>query len=305
MDKKENSKIDVKTYINQFNIIDNEEADLLYCEKFNTKDTKLLHCENLSKLLYSAILNKFRITISEDDYQYFKEYQERMFDLVENLRELTSATIPMVFDYLTEINPYLPDIIIMLWCLPRTDQYLSKKIYNNKYKQNIQKYNIKIIKNIENGVIKNFCIETLTKTNSVPVHCIDYLWLYMNGLSFDFSFYNQEGAQYIGFEIPESDENNKNKDEDETFINFGFNMEYMLEMGLGQVVYRSDPLAKGSFRNFLKNIIFDANVVKNLLSSQSTNNLKTQLRNIIRNPKKYFGDTATQIPEEISQLVNL
>lgn len=287
MDNKANNKMDVKTYISQFNIVDNEDIDFL-------------HCENLSKLLYSAILNKFRITISKDDYQYFKEYQERMFDLVENLRELTSATIPIVFDYLTEINPYLPDIIIMLWCLPRSDQYLSKKIYTNRYKQNIQKYNIKLIKNIENNVIKNFCLETLTKTNNVPVHCIDYLWMYMNGLSFDFTFYNQEGAQYIGFEIPESDENNK----DETFINFGFNMEYMLEMGLGQVVYKSDPLAKGSLRNFLKNIIFDVNVVKKLLSSQSNNNLKIQLKNIIKNPTKYFGDTVNQIPEELCQLVN-
>ena len=286
-----NSKINVKTYISQFNIIDNEELDIL-------------HCVNLSNLLYKAILNKFRITIPEDNYQYFKEYQERMFDLVENLRELTSATIPIVFNYLTKINPCLPDIIIMLWCLPRTDSYLSKKIYTSKYKQNIEKYNCKIIKNIENNVIKNFCVETLTKTNNVPVHCIDYLWLYMNGLSFDFTFYNLEGGQYIGFEIPEQNNNYEEKNSTELFIKFGFGIEYMLDMGLGKVVYDSDPLNKGSFRNFLKRIIFDIDMMKNLLSSPSGNNLKNQLRNISKNPTKYFGDLIIQFPEEILQMIN-
>lgn len=281
-------KLDVKMYISQFNIIDNEEIDIL-------------HCKNLSHLLYSAILNKFKITISEEDYIHFKEYQERMFDLVENLREMTSATVPIVFDYLTEINPYLPDIIIMLWCLPRSDVYLSKRIYNNRYKQNIQKYNIKIVKNIHNNVVKNFCVETLSKTNNVPVHCIDYLWLYMNGLSFDFTFYNYDSAAYIGFEMPKEESHENCID---TFIKFGFNMEYMLEIGLGQTVYESDPTNKGSFRNFLKNILCDEIAVKNLLLCESKNNFKHQLRNISKNIPKYFGENLRKFPEEILEMIN-
>lgn len=273
--------MDIKQYIKQFNIIGND-SDLNY--------------NILSQLLYSAILNKFKIIINEEEYKYFKEYQERIFDLIENLRELSTATIPIVLDYLEKINHYLPDIIIMLWCLPRTDNYLSKRIYNNHYKQNIIKYNYKIIKNINNEVIKNFCIETLTKTNNVPVHCIDYIWYYMNAISLEFSFYNTESCTYIGFTMPDSI--------DDDYINFGFNMEYMLEMGLGKVTYDNDPSSKGSFRNLLKKFIIEPELVKKMLTIPTNHNYRKQLINICNNPIKYFEDMPISISQDIMDLVN-
>ncbi|XWV25324.1 hypothetical protein QJ856_gp0446 [Tupanvirus deep ocean] len=279
-----NKKMDVKTYIDQFNVIGIDE---------------FINCDNISQILYAAILNRFMINMSEEEYVYFKEYQERVFDLVENLRELTTATIPIVLNYLDKINPYLADIIIMLWCMPRTDNFLSKRMYNNKYKENIKKYNMKMIKNIENIVIRNFCIETLTKTNYVPIHCIDYIWFYMNTLSLEFTFYNTESSAYIGFIMPE--QTDKNGD---TYIDFGFNMEYLLDLGLGQVIYVNDLSKKGSFRNFLKNFVTNKILVEKLLTSNTKNTYRQQLINISKNPSKYFGDTLTLIPEEILDLVN-
>ena len=287
------NKMDIKTYINQFSVLGKDD----------------INCDNLSQMLYSALLNKFRVEFTKEEYGYFKEYQERVFNLVENLREMNSATISLVFDYISKINNYLVDIIIMLWCLPRSDNLLSKRIYNVCYKENIQKYNEKLIKNICHKVMENFCIETLTKTNYVPIHCIDYIWFYMNTISMEFTFYNSESSKYIGFIMPENNEHNKHNkhnkhNENDEYIKFEFNMEYMLDLGLGQVIYDNDPVRKCSFRFFLKNIMIDINVVKKLLTGKTASNLKKQLLNISKNPSKYFGDNFFCFPKEIVDELN-
>lgn len=262
----------VETYIEQFNILEKGDID----------------CDNLSYVLYGAILKKFKITMDQDEYAYFKEYQEHIFDLIENLRELNTEIIPIVFDYLNKINHYIPDIIIMLWCFPRTDNFLSKLIYNKNYKLNIQKYNHKLTAHINHYVMKNFCVETLSKTNNIPVHCIDYIWFYMNGISLELSFYNCECGTYIGISMLE---------DDDEYVGFGFNMEYLLEMGLGQIIYEND--SKGTFRNLLKNLVLDFDIVKKLLTVKTKNNYRQQAINICNNPSKYFGDTINEIPKII------
>lgn len=275
-------KMNIITYVDQFNVLGIDE---------------FINCDNTSLILYATILSKFMITITDEEYIYFKEYQERIFNLIENLRKLTPTFISLVFEYLEKINPYLPDIIIMLWCMPRTANYLSKKMYNNKYKEYINKYNHKLIRIIEHRIMKNFCIETLTKNNNVPVHCIDYIWFYMNALSLEFTFYNSDNNSYIGFKISDhTDVKN------EFYVDFGFNMEYMLEMNLGQIAYENDPNQKGSFRNFLKNFVTNSILVEKMLTSKTKHNYKSQILKIIENPSKYFGDILTIVPPDIISL---
>lgn len=266
--------MEIEEYFKQFHIIDDEGME---------------YRMELSKKLYRAILNKFRITMDEDEYYQFKEYQERVFNLVENLRELDSNIIPLVFDYLQDVNVYLIDIIIMLWCLPRTDNYLSKKMYDKKYKELISLYHYKMVENINHKGVENFCIETISKTNNVPVHCIDYLWYYMGNLSFDFTFYNSNSGAYISFAMPEHNQHDE-------FIFFGFNMEYLLDLGLGKISYLNDPNQKGSFRNFLLKIIANLEVVKKLIQTQ--NNFKKQITAISKDFSRYFGENV-MVPKEI------
>ncbi len=262
----ERSEFDVVEYLNQFNIISAPDID----------------CKKQSEKLYQAILTKFKISMTVDEYEKFKEFQERTYDLVENLRELDVKKIALVLNYLNKDNYYLIDVVIMLWCLPEVIFFLSKKIYFNKYRQNIQKYHHKMIELVEEEPVKNFCFETLTKTNSVPVHCIDYLWLYINNMSFELTFFNSDAGNYISFTMPH--------DQKDEYINLGLNMEYLLELGLGQTIYENDPQSKGSFRNFLKIFVTNTDVITKMSGAPTGKNYKNQLKNILSDPKKYFGD---------------
>lgn len=260
-------------YLNQFNVLGKDEY---------------INCDTISHLLYAAYLNRFIISLTEDEYQLFYEYQNRIYDLVENMRELEPVNIDIILKYLNKQNPYVVDIVIMSWCLPRADDYLSVSRYNNKFKENITKYLNKLIKIIDNQCIKNFCCETLTKTNYVPIHCVDLLWYYMNSTTHEFEFYNMENARYIGFSV--SDHNDT--------ITIGFNMEYLLEMGLGRTTYD----VKGSFRNLLKTFVTNVDVIKMLLSNKT--NYSRQLFNIINDSKKYFDEELPKLPEDIITLIN-
>lgn len=249
--------------------------------------------EDLSKKLYRALLNKFMIDVSFQEYNEIKQYQECIFDLVEDLREKDISFIGEFLNYLDNHDPYLADNTIMIWSLPRTDDYLSKKFYNKKYEENIKKYNCKLVELVEHPVVKNFCIETLSKTNYVPVHCIDILWFYMNILSFELFFYNTNSCYYLGFVMPE-----KRGLWDE-YIEFGLNVPFILEMGLGNVDYLSkksgaleevEELPRGTFKHFIKKFFTSYFLAEKMVSSRCGKNYFSQLRKINDNPSKYFGE---------------
>jgi len=86
----------------------------------------------------------------------------------------------------------------MSWSLPRKNKNWSQKFYDKEYKSYIQKYNHMLVDLKDFYVVKNFCIETLTKNNNVPVHCIDILWPYMSGINIEFNFCNDYLKTYIG-----------------------------------------------------------------------------------------------------------
>lgn len=269
----------IQNYISQFGVLDQDEN---------------MNNDNICGILYAMILKKFRITVSYDEHILLRQYQEKVFDLIENMREHNSTTISYIIDFISDLNQYLADVIIMLWCLPRAYHYNSKNVYNTIYVDNIQKYNNKLVEIIDNTVVKNFCIETLTKTNSVPVHCIDYLWRYMQSLSFEFSFINYSNGDYINITIPD--------DVNDEYIEIGFNMEYILKMGLGQTVYPA-KIEQGSFRNLLKRFVVEPVLVNKLLTSKSKSNYYAQIIKINKNPAKYFGKGFV-IPDKIVNILN-
>lgn len=250
--------MNVKTYLDQFGVLGVDEY---------------MNSDNMCTMLYNLLLHKFRLIYSEEEYEYVLEYQNRVYNLVENLRELTSVTLPVVFDYLENINVYLIDIIIMMWCMPKNDS-MSKRSYNKKYMNCIAKYNSKMVKNINHKSVKNFCFDTLSKSNYVPIHCIDYLWFYMDTLTVEFEFYNTDNAHYLGITHPvvEATKDETAKIEPASII-LGLNLEYLFEMKLGEV----EDSARGTFKNLVKVLVSDSSILKKLLNIPTGQNLRNQL----------------------------
>lgn len=265
---------DASEYVSQFNVIGTISLD---------QETEL-KCDFTSQLLYDAFLKKCQVTLeySAKEHELLKLYQANVFDFVEDMRNLRQTEIKSILTYLDKENEYLADLVIICWCLPRTDMYRSRQNYNNKYKENISKFNPTLVELVDFFVIRNFCIETITKTNSVPVHCIDLLWYYMNGLSLEFSFTNAENSTYISFTMLEDE-----------FIEFTFNLEYLLDFGLGRVVYKSDPLNKGALKDFLKNFVSNPEYVQMLISGNTSQNYIKQLERIAKDPIRYFDEKVT------------
>lgn len=275
MNSTEIDNFDTTEYLNQFDVMGKT-------DKFD--NDAMIHT------LYMALVNKFNMTLDEDQYTLFSIYQEKFYDLMENLIELDVKLISKILSDVHKESEYLSNIIIMSWCLPRAGKYCSKMIYRNKYKQNIRDYNSKLVQLITTEPVANFCIDTLSKKNYVPVHCIDYLWYYMNSVTLILQFYNYDSGANIGI-TPHADHDG------DTCIYLGFNMEYMLEFGLGKVNYFSEAQlnntvtssqSKGSFRMFLINILTNEDIVKNYLSINTSGNYKRQAVAILRNSSKYL-----------------
>ena len=211
-------------------------------------------------------------------------YQDSMFDCVENLRELEPEYIASVFDWLYANQfEYVADIIIMFWSLPRFGSYRSRTSHDIKYEENIRKYNPKIISIINNNSVMKFCIDTLSKTNSVPIHCIDFLWFYSNGLVFDVKFINRDNRSFLTIEM--SDDNS---------ISLGFNLLHILELGLGNIQNRSTTLVK-----MLIAIITNNLTVKSILKTSFGKVFKDDLVVINNNTEKYFDDNLISLPNDV------
>ncbi|QGR53799.1 hypothetical protein [Moumouvirus maliensis] len=275
------SEISPNKFIEQFSIIESDE----------------MNCKYLSFLLYKQILSNYKIQLSFEESQILLEYQRRIHNLLRNLREQESQYILKLFEHLNKIEyNYLIDIIIMWWCLPESNSCFGKKKFNEMYKQYISKYNHKLTNLIECDSMKNFCVEVLARTNSVPVHCIDYLWFYMVNITLEPEFFNSNNGAHISLTIEE------NNDETINFI-FGFNMEYLLYLGLGKINYTIGSNKKFPFVIFLKKFITDLTIVEKLLKSNTASNYKNQIININKNLTEYFGEYLESIPEEILQKI--
>ena len=192
----------------------------------------------------------------------------------------------------------------MLWCLPRIGNIRSKQFFDAQYKENIKKFSYKIVDLIEIEPIKNFCMETISKTNHVPIHCIDYISFYLERVTYEISFCGFSNKDYLGFNLDPSEAISESDLEmncdltPKAPIKICLNMEYFFELGLGSFKYKM-----GQFSTILKIFISDKQIINHILSKKNSTIYKIQLINIHKNPKKFFGEEFT-ITEEISNLIS-
>ncbi|ANB50449.1 hypothetical protein [Powai lake megavirus] len=272
-----NKKFQYQQFIDNSNIIKNDD----------------MNCKYMSHLLYTKILANGKVEMTVQESQIMMQYQNNVHAFIEIIREYDTKNILEILEYLYSIEfEYLVDVIIMWWCLPDINMSFGKKKYNDHYKSLIQQYNHKIIELIDTNILKHFCLETISRTNSIPVHCIDYLWYYMMSISMEPEFYNSNNAMHIKITI-----------QDDEYIGFGFNMERLLYLGLGRINYSKSINPKIPFIKILSTFVSDVNMVKKLLKSNTVSNYKTQMININKNIDLYFGDYLDYIPNEVLNLL--
>lgn len=247
-----------------------------YLKNFNIADCDDINCGDIITVMYNAIINQFKIEIQQEDLQIFQEYQTRLYDLIENLRTLDAQDIINIIEYIDDNHVLLSDVILMMWCTPRAGKYLSQKIYDNVYRKNIQDYNKKITDIIENRVVRQFCLETLSQNRHVPIHCIDYIWFYMYKCIINIKCYNWHCRQYMGIK-PVNIEF-----DDVIELDLGFNIEFIFDMELGKKIYHHDHGNKKSFQEYLWNVINDPENLKSAIQENAINYI-SQIKSLARN----------------------
>lgn len=237
----------------------------IYVNQFDILDNNII-------LLYNFLINKFNISCQEDVYQNFKQYQNKFYVFIENLRDLDIEDIVNVLTYLNDKNMYINDNIIMMWCLPNNN-FLSKIMYRKQYFKLIKTYNHKLINIVNNEIITNFCCNMLTKTTYIPIHCIDILWYYMVSYTLEFAFHNMESAEYIKINFI-----------DDKNIEIGLNMEFLLQSSLGKIIYTNNKIC---FTDILVTLITNKKMINNFMNCATKKNYIKQLVNIYNSKDKY------------------
>lgn len=181
---------EIEPYLSQFGVIGTDET---------------MNSDNMIFILYNAIINRFQVEMTPIEYDLFSQYQCRVYDLVQNMRELSVRDINVILNYLLKDHSELVDIIIMTWCLPR-HTISSKIIYKNHYIANIQKYNHKLLALIDSEFMKGFSIDSLSACVNLPIHCIDYIWHYLSQCKLRFKYCNRESGNFFKIDAKDDDD---------------------------------------------------------------------------------------------------
>lgn len=210
----------------------------LFIQKFITINDEY---KIVANMLYGMYLNKFKTDIEEEIYELIIDHHHDIYKFVEEIRELDIDNIKEIFIELDKLLPCLVDIVIMTWSLPNASDFKTKIMYNNFYVDYIKKYNKKLFQLVEHYTVRNFCMESLIKKNSIPIHCIDILWFWMKSLDnyeIEMYFVNSGSANFINIEKNDND------------LLLGINMEYIFDYGLG-----NESCLYGTFKDFLLRLI--------------------------------------------------
>ena len=252
----------MEKFIDQFNIISDIES---------------------SQKLYELFLNRFEMEILPEEFQKYINFRTRIIELVTALHYLDIDVISSVLLYLTKKNEYLPDIIIMEWSLPINYTTFSQQKYKDDYEKQIEKFNHQLVKLVENETVMNFCLESLTKTNNVPIHCIDILWNYMFKMEIEFEFITHN-PYYLRIEVIEDS------------VLLGINLSVIFNLKLGMHTFSH----KISFFDFIMKLIQNEQYVICFLKSKTGKNFYTQLTEINKyNPKPYSNEKLLEFKKQI------
>lgn len=152
----------------------------------------------------------------------------------------------------------------MAWSQPRVGKYLSNKFYQIKYTENIKNYNWKLTKLLDTKGMNHFCSDTLSKTNKIPIHCLEILWNHIT----NFEIFLTNNPNYISVVM------------EENILTIGINLEQVLKLGLATEIIL--PTIKLFFT--------DKTIADKCLNSSFHKLFLEQYTHIHANFNKYFGE---------------
>lgn len=222
----------------------------------------------LSQKLFSILVTGYFLD-TENSRDVVYEYRERVVSMVQVLRATDVCFIDQVLRYIMTQNPYLTDVVILLWCLPHN--HLSRKRYDACYRELVTTYLGKLCHLVETEPLRNFALEMISRDCRIPPHCIDVIWPHMRNLNFDVIFISRL-VTTIYIRYPECEKFNYETD----YIEIGLNMVYLLDLGLG----------KTGICDVIRKIVTDTDLSKPNLSE----NFCQQVAIIKANWTQYFSD---------------
>lgn len=188
-----------------------------------------LNCGYIGHLHYTCIMKKFGVELTSDEYQVFFEYQTRINDFVASIRTLDMVLVELILEYLYRNDVILTYNVLLLWSVPHFDSYYSRTAFDNKYRDNIEKYNGKITKLLDRKPITEFCLEIISSEQAyVYVHCLEFISGFLTGFCVDIAFHNSSSASFIKINC----EHDKYADTPIT-ITLYINLEYIVNMHIG------------------------------------------------------------------------
>ena len=216
-------------------------------------DEKTFNPDSMAKLLYASILNEFSIKLSTSERKIYSTYVSYMYDLIENLRELDITNLDIYLKKISKKDPYVIDNIIMLWSLPRSEQYMSKIMYYKAYKNNIVDFNNILFDLRNEDYIIHFCLDILSKPSKCPIHCIDIIWNCMdvNKININSIMLARKKFDFIEFNLEDQHE------EDEITLSICLSTSKIDEYGLGNKLN-----SKGKTFNDMINYICNMNKIE-------------------------------------------
>lgn len=216
------------------------------------------------KIYESYKNNSVGLSVAPEDFTFTCDMISNFSRLINDLRERDIEYIEFFLDYMYKKNNDIVNIIIMLWSLPEKDTEYNN--YFDKYKENIQKYNHKLIKLINTEPIKNFCKDVINNNYSTTSHTLDIIWYYLQK-------YENNEINFIG-------DNFKNKIFCKTINGnnlFIVNMKQIIDYGLGNVKYNDNSI---NFQNVIKYLINDEECI-NIYGGENSKHYETQRDKLI------------------------
>lgn len=237
-----------------------------------------------SQVLYTCFLNRFRWEMEEEHSQILAIYQQRVADVLEDLRERSDPEIVCVLECLDQTDRHLLDVIIMSWCQPRPRQFLSKLMHERCHRELIRKYHPTMLRLLDHYTLRNFRAEAFCRDCHLPVECLDYIWSDLVQREIVPVFSNDASGGYLGLL------NSSQEDATELTIN----LKVLMELGLGRhsVVWEGCPR---QFRDVIRSLLSDPALVREALQSSTAINYLAQVKYIYQHYQEEMGCLAPEL----------